>query len=130
MTDDALLYDLCGRARRARIRVGGTEAGLRGLTDLISAAADPARRYSHAQLVQLIDAAPEPVGFRWGLRRLETVSASRTDPPGDWSEEERGEYTTAQTALLRLVGRDSGEPRHGAVTVVRNVLEQFLGRWL
>lgn len=129
MTDDGLLYDLCSRARRARWRVGGTDAGLRGLTDLISAAADPGGRYSHGQLVQLIDAAPSPIGFRWGLRRLETVSASRTEPPRDWSDEERRDYTAAQTALLRLVGRDSGDPQHGAVTAVRNVLGQFLGRW-
>jgi hypothetical protein len=129
MTDDGLLYDLCSRARRVRFRVGGTEAGLRGLTDLISAAADPGGRYSHGQLVRLIDAAPDPVGFRWGLRRLADVGASRTEPPEGWTDEERGEYVAAQTALLRHVGQDSGEPRHGAVTVVRNVLEQFLGRW-
>lgn len=127
--DEGLLYDLCSRARRARWRVGGTEAGLRGLTDLISAAADPGGRYPHGQLVRMIDAAPHPVGFRWGLRRLETVSASRTEPPRDWDDDQRGEYAAAQTALLRLVGRDSGDPPHGAVTVVRNVIEQFLGRW-
>jgi hypothetical protein len=127
--DEALLSDLCSRARLIEVRLGGSDGALRGLTDLISRAADPAGRYSHEQLLQLMQSTPRPVGFRYGLRRLESLTACRTDPPADFSGEQRSEYAAAQTALLAAVGRDSGEPPHGVVTVVRNVLEQFVLRW-
>jgi hypothetical protein len=127
--DEALLYDLCSRARLIEIRLGGSDGALRGLTDLISRAADPAGRYSHEELLALMQSAPRPVGFRYGLRRLEALTACRTDPPEDLSGEQRSEYAAAQSALLQAVGRDSGEPPHGIVAVARNVLEQFGLRW-
>lgn len=127
--DEALLYDLCSRARLVQIRSVGSDAGLRGLTDFVSEATGCRDRYSHEQLVQMIGAAPRPIGFRYGLRRLTTITAVRTTPPDDLSGEERGEYEAAQTALRRSVGRDSGEPAHGVVGVARNVLEQFVLRW-
>lgn len=127
--DDGLLYDLCSRARRVHMRAGGSGPALRGLTDFISAAADPRGTYSDAALVALVEAAPDPVGFRWGLARLEAVSAIRTVPPSDYSADEVAEYEDAQAALLRRIGRDSGEPAPGPVQVVKNVLEQFVRRW-
>lgn len=127
--DEALLYDLCGRARLVQIRSVWTEAGLRGLTDLIGRAARCPERYSHARLLALIEAAPRPVGFRYGLRRLAALGSSRTTPPDTYGGGERAEYEAAQTALLASVGRDSGERAPGAIGVARNVLEQFLLRW-
>ncbi|WP_420368720.1 hypothetical protein [Curtobacterium sp. L1-20] len=127
--DEALLYDLCSRARLVQIRSVGSEAGLRGLTDFVSEATGCADRYSHEQLLQVFEAAPRPIGFRTGLRRLERISAVRTTPPDDFSADERREYEAAQTALRRAVGRDSGEPASGVVGVTRNVLEQFVLRW-
>lgn len=127
--DEALLYDLCSRARRVRLWSTSTEAGLRGLTDLIGRAAHCSDSHSHARLLQLIDAAPQPVGFRYGFRRLEAVSASRTVPPDSYTDSERDEYQAAQSALLESVGRDSGEPLPGPLGVARNVLEQFVLRW-
>ena len=127
--DEALLFDLCSRARLIDIRMGGSDGASRGLTDLIYRAADPAGRYSHEHLLQLMQSTPRPVGFRYGLRRLEALTACRTDPPEDLSGEERSEYAAAQDALLAAVGRDSGEPPHGVVGVARNVLEQFGLRW-
>lgn len=127
--DDGLLYDLCSRARRVHMRAGGSGPALRGLTDFISAAADHRGTYSDAALAALIEAAPDPVGFRWGLERLEAVSAVRTVPPADYSEDEVTEYEDAQAELLRRIGRDSGEPAPGPVQVVKNVLEQFVRRW-
>ncbi|MBF4588683.1 hypothetical protein [Curtobacterium sp. VKM Ac-1395] len=127
--DEALLYDLCSRARLIEIRLGGSDGVSRGLTDLISRAADPAGRYSHAQLLALMQSTPRPVGFRYGLRRLEALTACRTDPPEDFSDEQRAAHAAAQSALLEAVGRDCGEPPHGVVAVARNVLEQFGLRW-
>lgn len=127
--DEALLYDLCSRARLVQARFVSTEAGLRGLTDLIGQAARCSKTHSHARMLQLIQAAPRPVGFRYGLRRLDAVSASRTDPPDTFTAAERGEYEAAQSALLKSLGRDTGEPAPGAVGVARNVLEQFILRW-
>jgi hypothetical protein len=127
--DEALLYDLCSRARLVQIRSASTEAGLRGLTDFIGRAARCSDSHSHARLLQLIQAAPRPVGFRYGFRRLEAVSASRTVAPDAFSDSERGEYEAAQSALLKNVGRDSGEPAPRPLEVVRNVLEQFILRW-
>ncbi|MFJ4296322.1 hypothetical protein [Curtobacterium sp. NPDC089689] len=127
--DEALLYDLCSRARLVQVRSVSTEAGLRGLTDLIGRAARCPEHYSHARLLQLIEAAPRPVGFRHGMRRLAALGASRTDAPDTYTDTERDEYEAAQRALLRSVGRDSGEPVPGVVGVARNVLEQFLLRW-
>lgn len=127
--DEALLYDLCSRARLVQIRFVGSEAGLRGLTDFVAAAADASDRYSHGQLLQMFEAAPRPIGFRYGLRRLAALGAVRTAPPEDFTDEERRAYDDAQTALRRSVGRDSGEPARGVVGVTRNVLEQFVLRW-
>ncbi|MFJ7288024.1 hypothetical protein ACIQUC_06895 [Curtobacterium sp. NPDC098951] len=127
--DDGLLYDLCARARRVHQRTGGSEPALRGLVDFISAAADPDGTSSDAAIVALIDAGPEPVGFRWGLERLEAVSTIRTVPPSDYSADEVAEYEDAQADLLRRIGRDSGDPAPGPVQVVKNVLEQFVRRW-
>ncbi|MBT1621858.1 hypothetical protein KK101_04070 [Curtobacterium flaccumfaciens pv. oortii] len=127
--DEALLYDLCSRARLVQVRFVSTEAGLRGLTDFIGRAARCSESHSHTRLLQLIQAAPRPVGFRYGFRRLEAVSASRTVAPDTFTDAERGEYEAAQSALLKSVGSDSGEPAPGAVGVVRNVLEQFILRW-
>ncbi|MBT1583719.1 hypothetical protein [Curtobacterium flaccumfaciens] len=127
--DEAVLYDLCSRARLVQVRLVSTEAGLLGLTDFIGRAARCSENYSHARLLQLIQAAPRPVGFRYGFRRLEAVGASRTVPPDSLTDDERGEYEAAQSALLKSVGRDSGEPAPGAVGAVRNVLEQFILRW-
>jgi hypothetical protein len=127
--DEAVLHDLCSRARLVQLRVGGAEAGLRGLTDCIAAASGAPERYTHMRLAQLIESAPRPVGFRYGLRQLETVSTSRTTPPADYSDEQRHDYEKAQTALLRAIGKDSGEPVSGPVAVARNVLEQFVLRW-
>ena len=127
--DEALLYDLCSRARLVEVRFVGSDAGLRGLTDFIAEATGSADRFGHEQLVQMIGAAPRPIGFRYGLRRLTAITAVRTTPPDDFSGEERGEYEAAQTALRRSLGRDSGEPAHGVVGVARNVLEQFVLRW-
>lgn len=92
-------------------------------------AARCSEHYSHARLLQLIQAAPPPVGFRYGFRRLETVSVSRTVPPDTFTDDERREYEAAQSALLKSVGRDAGEPAPGVVGVARNVLEQFILRW-
>ena len=127
--DEAVLYDLCSRARLVQVRLVSTEAGLLGLTDFIGRAARCSENYSHARLLQLIQAAPRPVGFRYGFRRLETVSVSRTVPPDTFTDDERREYEAAQSALLSSVGRDAGEPAPGAVGVARNVLEQFILRW-
>ncbi len=127
--DEALLHDLCARARLVQARGVQTEAGLRGLTDLVRSATGSTDRYSHEQLLQVIDAAPRPVGFRPGLQRLGDLAGARTEPPADWSTEEREEYAAAQTALLRGVGKDRGEPAPGPVGVARNVVEQFLQRW-
>lgn len=127
--DEALLYDLCSRARLVQVRSVGSDAGLRGLTDFIAHAAACSDRYSHEQLLQLIEAAPRPIGFRYGFRRLERISALRTTAPDDLSGEERIEYDAAQAALRRSIGRDSGEPVHGVVGVARNVVEQFVLRW-
>lgn len=127
--DEALLYDLCSRARLVQVRFVSTEAGLRGLTDFIGRAARCSESHSHASLLQLIQAAPRPVGFRYGFRRLEAVSASRTVPPDTFTDAERREYEAAQSALLKSVGRDSAEPEPGAVGIARNVLEQFILRW-
>ncbi|MDN3477270.1 hypothetical protein [Curtobacterium sp. APC 4022] len=141
--DEAVLYDLCSRARLVQVRLVSTEAGLLGLTDFIGRAARCSllaarcsllaarcsEHYSHARLLQLIQAAPPPVGFRYGFRRLETVSVSRTVPPDTFTDDERREYEAAQSALLKSVGRDAGEPAPGVVGVARNVLEQFILRW-
>ncbi|MBF4607403.1 hypothetical protein [Curtobacterium sp. VKM Ac-1393] len=127
--DEVLLYDLCSRARLVQVRFVSTEAGLRGLTDFIGRAARCSESHSHARLLQLIQAAPRPVGVRYGFRRLEAVSASRTVAPDTFTDAERGEYEAAQSALLKSVGSDSGEPAPGAGGVVRNVLEQFILRW-
>ncbi|KQO60057.1 hypothetical protein ASF23_15540 [Curtobacterium sp. Leaf261] len=127
--DEAVLYDLCSRARLVQVRLVSTEAGLLGLTDFIGRAARCSENYSHARLLQLIQAAPRPVGFRYGFRRLETVSASRTVPPDTFTDDERAEYEAAQSALLKSVGRDAGEPAPGVVGVARNVLEQFILHW-
>lgn len=127
--DEAVLYDLCSRARLVQVRLVSTEAGLLGLTDFIGRAARCSETYSHARLLQLIQAAPRPVGFRYGLRRLEAVSASQTVPPVTFTDDECSEYAAAQSALLKSVGRDPGEPAPGAVGVARNVLEQFILRW-
>lgn len=127
--DEVLLYDLCSRARLVQLRFVSTEAGLRGLTDFIGRAARCSESHSHTRLLLLIQAAPRPVGVRYGLRRLEAVSASRTVAPDTFTDVERGEYEAAQSALLKSVGRDSGEPASRAAGVVRNVLEQFLLRW-
>ncbi len=127
--DEAVLYDLCSRARLVQVRSVSTEAGLLGLTDFIGRAARCPEDYTHARLLQLIQAAPRPIGLRYGLRRLEAVSASRTLPPDTLTDTEREEYEAAQSALLRSVGRDPGEPTPGAVGLARNVLEQFVLRW-
>ncbi|SBN64671.1 hypothetical protein GA0004736_3634 [Curtobacterium sp. 9128] len=127
--DEALMYDLCSRARLVQVRSVSSDAGLRGLTDFIAAAADCPDRYSHEQLLQIIQAAPRPIGFRYGIRRVEAISTVRTTAPEDFSVEERSEYEAAQAALRRAVGRDSGEPATGVVGVVRNVVEQFALRW-
>lgn len=127
--DEALMYDLCSRARLVQVGFVSSEAGLRGLTDFIAAAADCSDRYSHQQLLQIIQAAPRPIGFRYGIRRVEAISTVRTTAPEDFSGEERSEYEAAQAALRRAVGRDSGEPVTGVVGVVRNVVEQFALRW-
>lgn len=110
-------------------RTGGSESALRGLTDFIRAAADPDRVHSDAALMALIDSAPEPVGFRWGLERLDAVATIRTTPPADFSDAEVEEYQEAQAELLRRIGRESGDPVSGPVEVARNVLEQFARRW-
>lgn len=109
-------------------RTGGSEPALRGLTDFIRAAADPDRVHSDAALAALIDAAPEPVGFRWGLERLDAVATVRTTPPADFSAAEVDEYQDAQAELLRRIGHDSGEPVSGPVQVAKNVLGQFARR--
>lgn len=127
--DEALLYDLCSRARLIQMRSASTEAGLLGLTDFIGRAARCSDSHPHARLLQLIEAAPRPVAFRYGFRRLEAVSRSRTEAPASFTDAERVDYKAAQSALLKSVGRDSGEPAPGAVGVVRNVLEQFVLRW-
>lgn len=129
MVDEALVYDLCSRARLLQVRFGGSDAGLRGLTDFIAAAGETGDRYSHEQLLQLVQAAPRPIGFRYGFRRLERIATIRTTAPDDLSGEERAEYEAAQDAMRRAVGRDSGEPATGVVGVVRNVVEQFALRW-
>lgn len=127
--DEALLYDLCSRARLVQLRSVHSDAGLRGLTDFIAEAAGTADRFSHEQLVQMLQAAPRPIGFRIGLRRLVAISAQQTTPPDGFSGAERTEYRAAQTAMRQAIGRDSGEPAHGVVAVARNVLEQFVLRW-
>ncbi|NII40857.1 hypothetical protein E9228_001493 [Curtobacterium flaccumfaciens] len=127
--DEAVLFDLCSRARLVHLRTGGADAGLRGLTDCIAAASGAPARYPHMRLAQLIESAPRPVGHRYSLRQLESVSTSRTAPPEDYSGEQRRDYEKAQTALLRAIGKDSGDPPSGPVAVARNVLEQFVLRW-
>jgi hypothetical protein len=127
--DEALLYDLCSRARLVQMRSVSTDAGLRGLTDFIGQAAGCSDGHSHERLLLMIEAAPRPVGFRYGLRRLDAVSTARTAPPESFTEAERQEYEAAQSALLERIGRDSGEPAPGPVGVVRNVVEQFVLRW-
>jgi len=57
--DEGLLHDLCSRARRVQ-DAHGTEASLRGLTELVRAAADPRGRRSDVDLHQLIETAPLP----------------------------------------------------------------------
>ena len=127
--DEGLMYDLCSRARRVQIRSSGSEASLRGLTDLIRAAADPGGRRSDLELQQLIESAPQPVGYKYSLRQLEWLSASRSAAPSQFTEDEAEEYADAQAALLRAVGKDRGEPISGPVGVAKNVLEQLLFRW-
>ena len=78
----------------------------------------------------MIESAPQPVGYKYSLKQLESLSASRSAAPGQFTEEEEAEeYADAQAALLRAVGKDSGEPVSGPVGVAQNVLEQLLVRW-
>lgn len=129
VVDEGLLYDLCSRARIVQVRSVSSEAGLRGLTDLVRRAAGCADTYSHERVVALIESAPRPVGFRYGVARLEAVSAARTEPPESYAGAERRDHRAAQDALLRAVGQDSGEPAPGPLGVARNVVEQLLLRW-
>lgn len=127
--DEGLMYDLCSRAHRVQFRSGGSEASLRGLTDLIRAATDPGGRRSDLELQQMIESAPQPIGYRYSLKQLELLSTSKGAAPSQFTEEEAEEYADAQAALLRAVGKDSGEPTSGPVGVAKNVLEQLLFRW-
>jgi len=127
--DEGLLYDLCSRARLVQVRSVSSEAGMRGLTDLIRSAAGCTDTHSHERVVAMIESAPRPVGFRYGVARVEAVSTGRTTPPESYSEDERDDHHAAQDALLRAVGRDSGEPIAGPLGVARNVVEQLLLRW-
>ena len=126
--DEALLWDLCSRARRVQ-DAHGTEASLQGLTDLVRAAADPRGRRSDVDLHQLIETAPQPVGMRWSVRQLEALARARRDAPSDLSEDEAEQYEEAQLALLRAVGRDDGEPLPGPLGVAKNVFDQVIRRW-
>ncbi|MEV7933880.1 hypothetical protein [Curtobacterium sp. NPDC089185] len=127
--DEGLLYDLCSRARIVQVRSVSSEAGLRGLTDLVRRATGCTDTYSHERVAAMIESAPRPVGFRYGAARVEAVSTARTTPPESWSEDERHDHRAAQDALLRAVGRDSGEPVAGPLGIARNVVEQLLLRW-
>lgn len=127
--DEGLMYDLCSRARRVQFRSGGSEASLQGLTDLIRAATDPGGRRSDLELQQMIESAPQPVGYKYSLKQLESLSASKSAAPGQFTEEEAEEHADAQAALLRAIGKDSGEPVSGPVGVAKNVLEQLFFRW-
>lgn len=127
--DEGLMYDLCSRARRVQFRSGGSEASLQGLTDLIRAATDPGGRRSDLELQQMIESAPQPVGYKYSLKQLELLSANRSAAPGQFTEGETEEYADAQAALLRAIGKDSGEPGSGPVGVAKNVLEQLVFRW-
>jgi hypothetical protein len=126
--DEGLLYDLCSRARRVQA-ARSSEASLRGLTDLVRAAADPRGRRSDLEIHQLIESAPQPVGMRWSVAQLEALAGARGDAPAGLDEDEAEDYEKAQAALLRMVGKDDGEPASGPVRVAKNVLEQLLHRW-
>jgi hypothetical protein len=77
----------------------------------------------------MIESAPQPIGYRYSLKQLELLSTSKGAAPSQFTEEEAEEYADAQAALLRAVGKDSGEPASGPVGVAKNVLEQLLFRW-